>query len=217
MKNFKKILVGWCFRAGSVFTLVILWGCAGGAHVVPEITIPEPLIDAFPLTVGIHYSPALTEYVFDEKFVGFGRYIIELGSNQEQVFENSLGAIFEELITIDSLEDNSESIEGFFRPEILAMQISIPARSGRDFFEVWIRYDLKFLTPDGTLVHHWIIPAYGKANRRDYGNVMERSNQALTQATENALRDASTRMILAFHSRSRPQAVTDWLVKQGVL
>ena len=197
MINFIDILEGWFFRAGCAAVLFILWGCAGGAHVIPEVKIPDPLVESFPKTVGIVYPPELTEYVFDE--------------NQKQVFENSLGAIFDEMVTLDSLEDKSKPVEGIFKPKIAGMIVTVPRETGKDHFEVWIRYELELFRPNGELIHKFRIPAYGKVNRRDFGNVMERSSQALQQATENALRDASTRIIIYFHPRLRPPAVHDWI------
>lgn len=211
MKYIKDILEGWCFRAGCVSTLFILWGCAGGAHVIPEVRIPEPLVESFPKTVGIVYPSELTEYVFDEKKPRFGRFVIELGGDQKHVFESSLGAIFDSMVTLESLDDKSKPVEGIFKPTIVGMIVTIPGETGKDHFEVWIRYELQLLRPNGDLIHKWRIPAYGKVNRRDYGNVMERSNQALLQATENALRDASTRIIINFHPRLRPPAVSEWI------
>ncbi len=211
MINFKDILVDWFSRASCVAMLVILWGCAGGAHVIPEVQLPEPLVESFPKTVGIVYPPELTEYVFDEKKVRLGHFIIELGGNQKQVFENSLGARFDEMVTLDSLEDKSTSVEGIFKPKIAGMIVTVPRETGKDHYEVWIRYELELFNPNGDLIHKFRIPAYGKVNRRDYGNVMEQSSQALQQATENALRDATTRIIIYFHPRLRPPAVHDWI------
>ena len=211
MKNFKDILVEWFLRAGCVTTLVILWGCAGGAHVIPEVKIPDPLVESFPKTIGIVYPPELTEYVFDEKKIRLGQFIIELGGNQKQVFESSLGSIFADMVTLESMEDQSKPVDGIFKPKIAGMIVTVPKETGKDHFEVWIRYELELFRPNGDLIHKFRIPAYGKVNRRDYGNVMERSNQALQQATENALRDASTRIIIYFHPRLRPPAVHDWI------
>lgn len=212
MKNStKNIILVWCYRLVCLTTLMTVWGCAGGAHVIPDVRIPEPLVESFPLTVGIYYSPELTEYIHDEKIGRYGRFVVELGDNQKQVFESSLGAVFDELVTLESLEDTGVEVAGIFNPSIVGVNVSIPAVTGSDYFEVWIRYDLRLLKPDGTLIHRWLVPAFGKVNRRDFGNVMERSNNALLQATENALRDASTRMIINFHPNLRPDKVSNWI------
>ena len=211
MKNNKVTLLGWCFRTACLSTPILLWGCVGGAHVVPELSIPRPLVDSFPITVGIIYSPELTEYVFDEKLIGQGRFIIELGGSQEQVYEKSLGAIFEELVKYESLGDRIESVAGVFVPEITSVNVGVPALTRKDFYEVWIRYKLRLLAPDGTEIEWWDVRAYGTANRRDYGNMMERSQSALMHATESALRDASTQLILLFNSRGRTRKTNNWL------
>ena len=210
MKNKNNTVIGWCYRAICVSTLFVLWGCASGAHVVPGVTIPEPLIDSFPITVGIYYSPELTEFVYEEK-KGRQTFVVELGGDQEQVFEKSLGALFHVMTTLDSMENFSNTLDGVFYPSISGMTIAIPSETGRDYYEVWIRYDIQLLDPDGEQIHKWVIPAYGKVNRRDYGTVMERTSEALQQATENALRHASTQIILQFSPRRRPTSVSAWI------
>ena len=210
MKYKKNTLIGWCARAICVSTFFVIWGCSSGAHVVTGVTIPEPLIDSFPISVGIYYSTELTEFVYNEK-KGRQTFVVELGGDQEQVFENSLGALFHEITTLDSMEDFGNTLDGVFYPSISGVTVAIPAETGRDYYEVLIRYDLQLLDPDGEQIHKWVVSAYGKVNRRDYGNVMERTNEALQQATENALRDASTQIILLFNPRRRPTTVSDWI------
>ena len=207
---FKKILVHWCFRATCVSALFILMGCASGAYVVPSVSIPSPLIDSFPMTVGVFYSPELKKDVFtDEK--RRQKFVIELGTNHEEVFESSLGGLFEKVITLESLDSESETVDGIFIPEVQGVTLATPADTGQEYYEVQIRYRIQLVEPNGDEVHQWVISGYGKVNRRDYGSVMERTSDALQQATENALRDASTQIIASFSPGSRPLAVSDWL------
>ena len=137
--------------------------------------------------------------------------MIELGSNQDQVFDSSLGGLFEKMVSLDSLDASSAEVDGIFKPEIVSVDLNTPARSGSDYYEVWVRYNIQLLDPEGTELHRWTVNAYGKVNRRDYGSVMERTSDALQQATENALRDASTQIIESFNPRLRPVVVSNWL------
>lgn len=209
---FTKILVHWCVRATCLSALFILWGCASGAYVVPAVSIPSPLIDAYPITVGIYYSDEFKTYIHEDPNPKRGqKYVIELGSNQEQVFDSSLGGLFEKMVSLDSTDPSNIEVDGIFKPEIVSVDLNIPARSGSDYYEVWVRYNIQLLEPSGTEIHRWTVNAYGKVNRRDYGSVMERASDALQQATENALRDASTQIIDFFNPRNRPVVVSNWL------
>lgn len=211
MKNIiTKTLSNWCFGTTCLFAVFILWGCASGAHVVPSVSIPTPLIEPFPMTVGIYYSPELKELVHKET-KGRHPYVVELGNNQEQVFDTCLGGLFEETVTLESSDPKDEIVDGVFIPEIRGVTLTTPADSGQDYYEVMIHYRIQLNDPSGDEIHDWVINGYGKVNRRDYGSVMERTSEALQQATENAMRDASTQLIERFNPRRRPAVVSNWL------
>ena len=208
---FKKIFVDWCVRATCLSALFILWGCASGAHVIPSISIPSPLIDSFPLTVGIYYSDELKDYVHDET-KGRQKYVIQLGGgNQEQVFDTCYGGLFEETVTLESLDLTNVEVDGIFHPKINGVTLTTPMENVSDNYEVMVHYTIQLLDPAGNELHKWSHLAYGRVNRRDYGSVVERTSDALEQATENALRDASTLIIESFNPRQRPVVVSNWL------
>ncbi len=207
----KKVLVDWCVRATCLSALFILWGCASGAHVIPSISIPSPLIESFPLTVGIYYSAELKDYVHEEP-KGRQKYVIELGGgNQEQVFDTCYGGLFEKTVTLESLDLTNVEVDGIFHPEITGVTLTTPAENVRDYYEVMVHYTIQLLDPAGNELHKWSVNGYGRVNRHDYGSVVERTSDALEQATENALRDASTIIIESFNPRQRPVVVSNWL------
>ena len=211
MKNvITKTLTNWCVGATCLFAVFSLWGCASGAHVVTSVSIPTPLIDSFPMTVGIHYSSELKEYVCKET-KGRQTYVVELGSNQEQVFDTCIGGLFEETVSLESSDPEDEIVDGVFIPKIMGVTLTTPAETAQDYYEVMISYRIQLIDPSGDEIYDWRINGYGKVNRRDYGSVMERTSEALQQATENAMRDASTQFIERFNPRRRPTVVSNWL------
>lgn len=210
MKNKVIISIDWCVRAICVSAVFVLLGCSSGAHVVPSVSIPDPLIDSFPMTVGIYYPPELKEKVHEEERAR-QKFVVELGSNQEQVFNSSLGGLFEELVSLESATPEDAEVDGIFVPQIVGVILATPADTGQDYFEVQIRYRIQLFDPNGDEICFWVINAYGKVHRRDYGSVMERTSDALQQATENALRDASTQIIERFSPKRRPDVVSNWL------
>lgn len=211
MKYKNDILIKWCCSVSCLSALFVLWGCASGAHVVSGVSIPDPLIDSFPMKVGIYYPAEMKDYVWDDK-KGRQSFVVELGDNQEQVFEKSLGALFDEVVVLESEDDSRKDLlDGVFYPNITGLTLTIPAENGTDFYEMWIRYELLLLQPNGTYIYKWPVPGYGRVNRRDYGSVMERTNEAVLDATESALRGACTEIIVRFSPRRMPLVVKDWI------
>ncbi len=197
-------------------SLVILLGCARGANVTTSVRIPPPLVDPYPMTVGINFPSELTDYVYDERIGSHGKFVIEIGQNQRHVLFQVYSGLFEDLIEVESLDTIPEEVAGVLVPSIADVQITIPHQTRGDFYEVWIRYSIELLDSTGSALHKWNFAAYGKSNKRDYPNPMERANLALTDASESALRDAATVMVLDFtQPRKIPQVIRTWIANNS--
>lgn len=196
---------------GGVCLLVIisvLGGCTSGARVTSDAPIPRPLIDSISVPMGLHISEELSSFVFEDKIHQHGKFTIELGESQQHMFNQIFGALFSELVPVPSLERPPQGIEGIIVPNIVVANISIPQQAVGDFYEVWIRYSIKIVGADGVEIVDWVVPAYGRANRHNFSNPLERPTQALTKARNNAMRDAATQISLDF---MRQPAVQDWM------
>ena len=198
-------------RAGAlVFAWAALAGC-GGATIKPEATFPEPIIEPLPLHVGLYLDEQLTSFVHTEEIELYGEWSVDLGQVQPVMFKKVIGAMFSQVTEISSPEAPDAQIDGVIAPSIVAFQIAIPAQTRGEFYEVWIKYNVRLLDPEGTVIIEWPLIAYGKANREDYG--MKTNEPAMEEATTLALRDAGAFLALRF---TEVPEVKAWLDGQGV-
>ena len=101
--------------------------------------------------------------------------------------------------------------DGILAPSIDEVQFAIPDQTGGEFYEVWIRYNLKLLGADGALLGEWPVIGYGKANQRNYGAI-DQKEVALNEATIWALRDAAAWLSFQFPDQAEVQT---WLASLG--
>lgn len=191
-----------------IVSAIALGGCLSGAKVTSEATVPKPIVNSLPFHVGLHISKELSEAFHEERVVQQGKYRIELGESQQHLFEQVFGALFFEVIPVQSLTEPPSEIEGIIIPEIIDADISIPQQTPGDFYEVWIQYSIRIVNLDGEEITEWIVPAYGRANRHDFSNPLDRAKQALEKARNNAIRDAATQ--ITFEFAQQPE-IRDWL------
>ncbi|MCY3885691.1 MAG: hypothetical protein OXG24_12350 [Gammaproteobacteria bacterium] len=203
------------FRASLGFLILLaiavgLGGCASGAKVTKVFRVPKPLIDSVPVVMGLYISPELRGKTYETKIHQHGKFTIELGESQEHLFSQAFSAVFSELILVQSLDSLPEGIEGVIIPSIVKTELEIPQQTPGDFYSVWIRYSIRIVDSDDEEIIDWIVPAYGRANRHDFSNPLDRPTQALTKARDNAMRDAATQIAFSF---TREPAVRDWLTE----
>ncbi len=197
--------IGIAFLIVSAMTL---GGCASGAKVTSEIKVPKPLVDSVPISVGLHITKELGEAFHEEKIVQHGKFTIELGESQKHLFNQVFSALFSEVVPVQSLTEPPPDIAGIIVPRIIDADISIPHQTPGDFYEVWIQYSIRIVGSDGEEITDWIVPAYGRANRHNFSNPLDRPKQALEKARNNAIRDAATQITFEF---ARQPEIRDWL------
>jgi len=159
---------------GALLSVV---GCGGASVSVPP-SLPQPLVQQLPLSIGLHLSEDLVSYVHEESLEGSGDWRIELGTAQSVMF----------VALIPHVEAPGGDVDGVLVPSIEEVQFSIPAQTRSDYYEVWVRYRFRLHGRDGTLVGEWPLTAYGKANSRNYG--LNSREPALQAAAVAAMRDA---------------------------
>lgn len=167
--------------------LLSVFGCGGASVSVPP-SLPQPLVQQLPLSIGLHLSEDLVSYVHEESLEGSGDWRIELGAAQSVMFQNLLNGMFASVALIPHVDAPGGEVDGVLVPSIEEVQFSIPAQTRSDYYEVWVRYRFRLHGRDGTLVGEWPLTAYGKANSRNYG--LNSREPALQAAAVAAMRDA---------------------------
>lgn len=215
-----------CGAVAVVVLGAVSVGCAGGASVTVNTTVPSPLVAPIPVKMGVYFDDALTTYVHVEEVPDHGEYRIDLGASQVPVFERVFDAMFQDVTRIkgktlenenaapflDALASSGTKVDAVLAPTIEEMQFAIPAQTKGDFYEVWIKYRMKLFATDGTLIADWDLLGYGKANSDNYGSVGTQDD-ALGDATIWALRDAAA--FLSFYFPT-VDGVREWLEGRGL-
>lgn len=225
--------------AFSVLGLSLLSACARNIIVTADATVPTPIVDPHPFNVGIYYSPELVEYVHEQKVADRGSITIDLGRNQKTVFDRTFGQMFQEVVHVESLDAIPQNVAGVLVPSIIDVQLMTPQQSRNDYYEIWIRYSIEIVLPDGTKLDFapntsresradpentgtrrtqlaWMIAAYGKANKQDYSSFMGKTDSALAEATQNAYRDAALLIVVSLANIADPPRRGDPRIKSAI-
>jgi hypothetical protein len=184
-----------------------LWACGGARIDMEEGEFPAPLVEPIPLRVGLYLDPALVAYKHVEKIDQQGTWEVDVGSIQPRLFRTVTHAMFTDVAELTA-PPPAPNVDVVLAPAIEAFQMTIPAQTRSNFYEVWIKYRMALFQPDGTVIAQWPLTAYGKSNREDFGIFQKKDDLAVREATVNALRDAGAFLSLRF---KRVPEVKAWL------
>lgn len=92
---------------------------------------------------------------------------------------------------------------GVLAPMIEEVQFATPRQTGNDFFEVWVRYQMRLFDMGGALRDEWQLIGYGKAAEQNYIDQSEAINAAATWA----LRDAAAMLAFELHDKTKGAAL----------
>lgn len=185
MNNSTRILLT------GILAFGLLTGC--GANVVLDpVTIPTPLTNKIPASVGLRMPLEFENYVHEEEIIGREKWSISLGSANSRLFQQLFGYMFDEVILLTGDDDPSQfALDALIEPSIDAFEFSVPNQSKTDAFAVWIRYRLRVFNSEGEEVANWPVSAYGKSESQ-----ILKGSQALQRAAVLAMRDAAALMIM---------------------
>ena len=153
-------------------------------------TIPAPLINKIPASIGLRIPAEFESYVHEEEVLGRERWKIDLGRSNAALFTQLFEYMFEKVTVLDADDDASLlSIDVLIEPSIDAFEFSVPKQTRTEAFAVWIRYRLKVYDSEGIEVANWPVSAYGKSQSGG-------GSDALRRAAVLAMRDAAALMIM---------------------
>ena len=192
-------------RAVLLFVLVVLAGC-GVSNVVIDGSFPTPNINKIPVSVAVLYDDALREFAYMEySETGQEEFNIESGLSHVQLFNTILPAMFDRVIFVESIDDaQSQGVDAVFAPAIEEFQLALPEKTKLDVYEVWIKYNMRLLTPEGDYIADWVLTSYGKTPTQTFLS----AEAAINQAAVVALRDLASSFSLSF---AQVPEVRDWL------
>ena len=166
-------------------------GCASNV-VLDAPTIPTPMMDKIPASVGLRLPPNFYEFAHQEQVFGREEWSISLGDSNARLFSHLFGHMFDAVTLVGKDDDPKQmDIDAMIEPTIDAFEFSVPNQSKTDSFAVWIRYRVKVYDRAGKQVADWPVSAYGKSQTADISN-----SEALRRAAILAMRDAAALMIM---------------------
>lgn len=168
-----------------------LAGC--GSNVVLDApTIPVPLTNKIPASIGLKMPNDFYDFVHEEEIIGREEWSIDLGHSNAALFEQLFGHMFDKVTILREGDDPAQfPIDALIEPSIDAFEFSVPNQSKTEAFAVWIRYRLKVFNDEGDQIANWPVSAYGKSETASVSGT-----QALQRAAVLAMRDAAALMIM---------------------
>lgn len=203
-----KLKQAWVMLVGVLLT-AMLAGC-GASSVKVEGDFPTPLVEQLPLTMGVYWSEAFSQYIYSEAGDGQGRpdWNIDAGGAQTKMFKGILPVMFDQVVVLDSLpEDSPLEVDAIFYPQVEDLQFAVPRDTKSNVFEVWIKYKLQLLNNRGAVIADWILTAYGKTPEE----FMTSQEAAINEAANVALRDAGAGFIVGFQQNDD---IKQWLINK---
>ncbi|MCH7854005.1 MAG: hypothetical protein IIB76_06675 [Proteobacteria bacterium] len=182
---------GWQKTFSVALLIAAVSACS--THVsVRDPHIPDPLITAMPLSVGVRYPQSFDHFVHEEQVIGKEKWQIDLGASNKILFNKLFNAMFTDVTLVAESEDATTlGLDALIEPSIDAFEFSVPEQSQTDSFAVWIRYRIKIFDRNGTQIANWPINAYGKSQTSTFGG-----DEALRRAAVLAMRDAAALIIM---------------------
>ncbi|TFH75620.1 hypothetical protein E3V39_05835 [Gammaproteobacteria bacterium LSUCC0112] len=189
----------------SVLILLCLASCAARTVNV-EGSYPRPNIPAIPLVLGVYYGEGLTDFVYTElSDRGEEEYLVASGDTHQVLFNTVLPAMFERVVVLDSMEEAAaRGVDAVFVPRINEFQLGMPQKTRLDSYEVWVRYNMRLTSADGSYIADWVMTAYGKATASSFST----AERGINDAAVAALRDLASNFSLGF---TGVPDVRDWL------
>ena len=192
----------------SLLLLLLLFGLSscGVSNVVIDGSFPTPNINKMPIAIAVYYDDALKDFAYLEySEAGQEEFNIESGKSHVQLFNVVLPAMFDRVVFVDSMEEvPTLGVDAVFAPAIEEFQLALPMKTKLDVFEVWIKYNMRLLTPTGDYIADWVLTSYGKTPTETFRSV----EGAINDAAVVALRDLASSFALSFN---QVPEVRDWL------
>ncbi|MCG8416090.1 MAG: hypothetical protein MI746_17880 [Pseudomonadales bacterium] len=201
-----KVQVGKHARVSVLLVFAAALAGCGVNNVTIEGSFPTPNISKLPLTVAVYYDDALKEFAYMEySETGSEEFNIESGQSHVQLFNAVLPAMFDQVVEVNQMEEaQAGQVDAVFMPLIEEFQLALPAKTKLDVYEVWIKYNMRLVTPEGDYIADWVLTSYGKTPTETF-----RSAEAgINEAAVVALRDLASSFSLTF---TQVPEVRDWL------
>jgi hypothetical protein len=175
----------------------MLAGC-GPVKLVANTNIPPPLVMKVPIGVALFIPTEFSSYVHKEERWST-KWQIELGQAQTDGITRLMNAMFEKVVTVDSVNAGTQvpgGVAAILEPSIEEYAFVTPRDAGSPFYAVSIKYRVNVYMPDGKLADSWGFTGYGTSPSQGLS-----SEAPLHAATALAMRDAGAKLAVEFREQ----------------
>jgi|WetSurSiteA1Bulk_404760.scaffolds.fasta_scaffold18161_2 hypothetical protein len=202
----------WLFKSCPVLMLAMaLSACSTVVHIQSPVSQP-PLVEKIPISVGVFYSENLRHYkcVVDKGYIA-ASWIIELGPASVEMFNLIFGALFEEVIVVDSVTSGFEKgLKSVIEVRLLGFngcEASWPIFGA----SVKVAYEVILRGEDGIIIGGWQCrgeAVYGDSREgcSDKGLGLDPEGRYLGALTCVGMRRAVAEFIVNFQKDSQARA-----------
>ncbi len=182
-------------RRASLLLLASGFAGCGGVNVATESSVPVPLVDPMPLTVGIYYSEDFSKAAHSEERWGTD-WKIDLGPYHVHMADKLFASEFRETVPVADLKSlpANPPYKAIIEPRIEQYSFITPRDTGAKYFAVTIRYRINVYAPSGELADSLTFTGYGS----DASGSGMTSTKPMVQATKAAMRDAAAKFLVQF-------------------
>lgn len=193
----------------ALLCLALVLSSCGASSLVVRGSYPIPNVREIPLTLGVYYDADLRDFLYVEySETGKEEYRVSSGQTHMQLFNSVLPAMFANVVVLETLDSASAlGVDAVFAPRIEEFQLALPQKTRLDAYEVWIKYNMRLLGPNGEYIADWVVTSYGKTPQETLRSV----DAGINDATVGALRDLGSNFTLSFSSVPE---VRDWLASK---
>jgi len=177
----------------SLILIIFLVLTACSKSIVVEADFPSPVMAPLPLKVGVRYTESLREYVHHQDDPLEPAWHIDVGAANIRLFDALFSGMFSEISILNAEQGSNTSLDAIIEPQMEAFEYSLPDHSGSDQYAVWIRYQIKLLSPNGETISTLPVKAYGQATKQTLN-----SEESMKMATVIAMRDAAATIAAQF-------------------
>lgn len=191
----------------SVGLFLMLAGCQQSTSLKVDSEIPAPLLTQLPVSMGVLYNEQLRNYVYEENSDERPNWKINSGESHVALFNQVLPSMFQEVREVAGIPTDT-AVDAVLLPNVEEMQFALPGETRTDFYEAWIKYDMKLYNKAGDQIASWPVTGYGKSSTQ----FMKSRDKGLNAAVNQALRDAGAKFALGF---PKINGVDAWLAEKN--
>lgn len=199
-RNVERLRIGVkrAITAIGLVSMALLLSNCGVKAIVIDGDYPTPAVSQIDINLGVYYSPEFRQFAFIEYTEeGEEQYNISSGETHVDLFDSILPSMFSSVQTVNSLEgEELRGLDAVFVPNIEEFQLALPQKTRLGSYEVWIKYNMRLLAPNGDYIADWILTSYGRTPDASFQSV----EAGVNDATVGALRDLASSFSLGFSS-----------------